>query len=106
MRKTFLAKKDLNKPLAKKDLVDAVAQVISRTKEDIEIAVAQIVTAVEKSQNNLDNKLTGRLDNLDHKVDELDHTVKDIKFDVSDIKRRMTDLEADTPSKKLFENWK
>lgn len=83
------------------------------TKDDIEVAVAQISGAVIKALENVATKddlknLASKndLNKLDHKVDELDHKVEKLSGEVSDIRRLVIDLERDTPTQKEVDDIK
>lgn len=82
------------------------------TKGDLEVAVAQIVNAVNKTlenyptkkdQDELKQELKSDIKTVDDKVTNLQSDVSGLQRDVTDIRRRVIDLEVDTPTKAEFE---
>lgn len=87
------------------------------TKDDLEIAVAQISNAVIKTLQNYPTKddvpskadhrrLENKVNQLDEKVNDLDHKVDNLASDVSDVRRRVIDLEHDTPTQREVDELK
>lgn len=72
------------------------------TEEKLEEAIVQIVNAVTNAMKDLatkedlkqvEDKLTNRIDGIEHKVDNM-------QSDVTDTKRKVIDLEHDTPTQR------
>jgi uncharacterized protein YlxW (UPF0749 family) len=90
------------------------------TKEDLEVAVAHIVSAIGKTLENYPtkedlknlatkedlNRVEKKVNKLDQKVSEMDYKLNNVAADTSDIKRRLTDLEHDTPTQKEVDDLK
>lgn len=87
------------------------------TKDDLEIAIAQIANAVVKSLENVATKddlkqfatkddLKQTEQRLENRINSLENKVDNLTSDVTDIKRRVIDLEHDTPTQKEVDDLK
>lgn len=80
------------------------------TKNDIEVAVAQISNAVMKATENVatkdDLKNVATKDDLKQVEKRLEAKIDIVASDVSDIRRRVIDLEHDTPNQKEVDDLK
>lgn len=97
-------------PKLSPELKEVIRIVNAHTKEEVDIAVAQVVSAVTKtmaSKEDIKNMATkDDIKRLDQKVDQIDEKVTHLQSDMTDVRRRVIDLEHDTPTQKEVDDLK
>ncbi len=90
---------DLDASVTKRDLEDAVAQMGSAVAKTIEESEERLSNKIEATEKNVNDRIDRTEKRLSGKID-------DIRADISDHTRRIRDLEADTITRREFNTFK
>lgn len=90
--------------LTKKDLSIALQAQKKEIKEDIETAIAQVISAVIKHTASKEDigKVEDRLGKVEGRLGKVEGRLGRVEIEVKDVKRSINDLKADLPTPQEF----